>query len=345
MKVNRRQFSAALLGAAAFPGAVLDGFDQSPHRPSMLLLPDDPFSGMGALKARLDAGRRPSDDIPGWALSWQLTRKNEFAERAIAAMRALPTVPAGSASRSWMQVVGLSLAFDWLYEHPAFDASLKDVFANRLMDSAAAVLALPDLSIPAQASYHNYTLRYLAVASFALAALRGHRGVSDRSAALRQSAQRAFTNILETTQLVTPEGSYHESMDYFRITLAPLALLAELQRTTTAVDPARRYTVFGSIGPTYLYKLMPDGTPSREGDNEYPILDDRDTALLGYAIHRFKDPYSAWLLRNSGFFPVKWVLPVLEFLWNDSEVLPRDPALAEPAELPGKDFFQGSGIW
>ena len=70
-------------------------------------------------------------------------------------------------------------------------------------------------------------------------------------------------------------------MDYFRITMAPLALLAELQRTTTAVDPARHYTVFGSIGATYLYKLMPNGTPSREGDNEYPILDDRDTALLG----------------------------------------------------------------
>ena len=30
-------------------------------------------------------------------------------------------------------------------------------------------------------------------------------------------------------------------------------------------------------------------------------LDYRDTALLGYAVHRFKDPYSAWLLRKSGF--------------------------------------------
>jgi hypothetical protein len=343
VKVNRREFSAALLGAAAFPGKLLDDFEQSPRRPSMLLLPDDPFSGMGILKARLDAVQRPSEDIPGWALSWQLTRKSEFAERAIAAMRALPSAPKGSAPRLWMQVASLSLAFDWLYEHPAFDIPLKDNLANRLVDSAAAVLALPDLSIPAQASYHNYTLRYLAVASFALAAVRGHRSAADRSAALRENAQRAFTNILETTQLVTPQGSYHESMDYFRITLAPLALLAELQRTTTAVDPARSYSVLGSIGCTYLYKLMPDGTPSREGDNEYPILDDRDTALLGYAVHRFKDPYSAWLLRNSGFFPSKWVLPVLEFLWNDPEVLPRDPALAEPAELPRQRFFPGVG--
>ena len=54
-------------------------------------------------------------------------------------------------------------------------------------------------------------------------------------------------------------------------------------------------------------------------------------------------PYSAWLLRNSGFFPSKWVLPVLEFLWNDPEVLPRDPALAEPAELPRQRFFSRRG--
>jgi len=269
------------------------------------LLGNDPFSGLKVLKGRLDAGQRPSEDIPGWALTWQLTRKNEFGARAIAALRALPPAPKGSASRYWMQAAGLSLAFDWLYDHPAFDATLKNNIANRLADGAAAVLALPDLSIPEQASYHNYTLRYLAVACFSLAAVRGHvAGVAQRTAALREKALRAFSNILETTQLVTPQGSYHESMDYFRITLAPLALLAELQRTTTAVDPARQYTVFGSVGATYLYKLMPDGTPSREGDNEYPILDDRDTALLGYAVHRFKDPYSAWLLRNSGF--VAW---------------------------------------
>ena len=46
--------------------------------------------------------------------------------------------------------------------------------------------------------------------------------------------------------------------------------------------------------------------------------------MLGYAVNRFKDPYSAWLLRKSGFFAKQWVLPVLEFLWDDPEVTPRD---------------------
>jgi heparin/heparan-sulfate lyase len=92
-----------------------------------------------------------------------------------------------------------------------------------------------------------------------------------------------------------------------------------------------------------LYKLLPDGTPSREGDNEYPILDLRDTAVLGYAVNRFKDPYSAWLLRKSGFFPKQWVIPVLEFLWDDPEVTPRDPSLTTENELPRARYFSGVG--
>jgi hypothetical protein len=343
VKMNRREFSSALLGATAFPVGLLKQSSESGIHPSLLLLQDDPFSGLDLLKARYDTGRRPSADFPGWSLCWQLTKKDEFAERAIAAIRAVPGLPKGSPSHSWMQFVSLSLAFDWLYEHPAFDATLKDSLANGLLDGASTLLAGPDLSIPEQASYHNYVLRYLAIVSFALAAVRAHPSVADRCRALRQRTQRAFDNILETTQLVTPEGSYHESMDYFRITLAPLAMLAELQRTTTAIDPARRYTVFASIGATYLYKLLPDGTPSREGDNEYPVLDERDTALLGYAVHRFKDPYCAWLLRSSGFVPPHWVLPVLEFLWDDSNVVPRHPVLAAPAELPRQRFFPGVG--
>ena len=86
-----------------------------------------------------------------------------------------------------------------------------------------------------------------------------------------------------------------------RITWASLVLISELQRTTMGVDPAHHFSMFRNIGNTYLYKLLPDGTPSREGDNEYPVLDSRDNALLGYAVNRFKDPYSAWLLRKSGF--------------------------------------------
>jgi hypothetical protein len=342
VKMNLREFSSALLGATAFPVGLLKQSSESGIHPSLLLLQDDPFSGLDILKARYDTGRRPSADFPGWSLCWQLTKKDEFAERAIAAIRAVPGLPKGSPSHSWMQFVSLSLAFDWLYEHPAFDATLKDSLANGLLDGASTLLAGPDLSIRNKLPITITCSAILPLFHLHLP-LCAPRAPHDRCRALRQRTQRAFDNILETTQLVTPEGSYHESMDYFRITLAPLAMLAELQRTTTAIDPARRYTVFASIGATYLYKLLPDGTPSREGDNEYPVLDERDTALLGYAVHRFKDPYCAWLLRSSGFVPPHWVLPVLEFLWDDSNVVPRHPALAAPAELPRQRFFPGVG--
>ena len=120
-------------------------------------------------------------------------------------------------------------------------------------------------------------------------------------------------------------------------------LLRRIAADETGVDPAQHFSVFRNIGNTYLYKLMPDGTPSREGDNEYPILDSRDTTLIGYAVNRFKDPYCAWLLRNSGFFAKQWVLPVLEFLWDDPEVAPRDPAIGRLNRTISSTFFPGVG--
>ena len=56
---------------------------------------------------------------------------------------------------------------------------------------------------------------------------------------------------------MSPEGSYHESMDYMRITWASIMMIAELQRTTTGVDPAHQFPVFRNMGTTYLYKLLP----------------------------------------------------------------------------------------
>lgn len=339
-EMTRREFSAALMAAIALPRNLLLQSPNVQTRPSLLLLPNDAFSGLEVLRARYKSGVRPSDEPAGWALTWQLTKEDAYARRAINALRGALPIKEGS-SRSWMTYVAVALAFDWLYEHPAFDSGLKDNIAKELLNTAENLLKGPDLKLPGQSSYHNYVLRYLAIVGFAIAAARSHPQSADRCKDLGQHAAQAFENILDLTQLVTPEGSYHESMDYFRITLAPLTLLAELERTTTGVDPARRYTVFQNLGNTYLYKLLPDGTPSREGDNEYPILDDKDTAVLGYAVHRFKDPYSAWILRKSGFASKNWVLPVLDFLWNDPTVAPRNPALATPDELPRQKFFPG----
>ena len=278
--------------------------------------------------------------MEGWALSWQLTGNKTFAERAVAAMRTKHVTAGGKPSRSWVDYARWSLAFDWLQTFPGFDRTLKERVAGELKDGAAAMIATPDFSDPGEMSYHNYALRYLALAAFTTAAVEGY---SDFNRTWREKIEKGLANILRTTSVVSPEGSYHESMDYMRITWASMTMIAELQRTTTGVDPAYQFPVFRNMGTTYLYKLLPDGTPSREGDNEYPILDSRDTAVVGYAVNRFKDPYSAWLLRKSGFFVREWVLPVLEFLWDDPEVAPRDPALSNEEELPRQRYFSGVG--
>ena len=277
----------------------------------MLLAASDPFTGLPALKAKYAAGERPSDDLAGWALSWLLTGDEAFARRAVDEMRRV-RLPVGPRTRGPTSTTSrASLAFDWLYGSPAFDAALKDQVAAELVAGAERMLDASSLADPASASYHNHSIRELALATFALAATEGHPSVAARVAPLLASARRALDNMLETSELVTPSGGYHESMDYMRITFAPLAMLAELRRTTTGEDPARRWGVFRNMGPTYLYKVLPDGSTARDDDNEYPHLDAVDSVVLGYAVHRFKDPYAAWFLRESGWLPEKWRLPVL----------------------------------
>ena len=336
--LSRRRFTQLLASTAAF-AFTRSAYSESKNGPSMLLGAHDPFCGLDILRMRYAAGRRPSDDMAGNALSWLITGQDAFAEKALAEMqRSTPPAPG---SHAWLTYANWSLTFDWLYECAAFDVALKDCAAKQLLDGAIVMASTPDLKHPEQASYHNYTTRFLGLTAFTLCAVAKHRPNDVRVQELKDKAARAFQNILRVSDIVSPMGSYHESTDYMRITYVPMVMLAELQRTTTGVDPALRFGIYYNIADTYLYKLMPDGTPAREGDNEYPILDDRDTAALGYAVNRFKNPYAAWLLRDSGFAVQKWTAPVLEFLWNDPDVMPRDPALTTSEELPLCRYFPG----
>ena len=340
--MKRRDFLTAV-GAAIGLAIVKADSEVVARRPRLLASGTDPFTGLALLKTRYAGGMRPSDDIEGCALSWQLTGDKHFAEKALAAMETAHLPKGSRPTRSWADYARLSLAFDWLFDYSGFRGPLRDRIATELMDGAAAMLATADFADPSTFSYHNYAVRYLCLPAFVSVALAGYTGCRNRCEKFQETVTRCFTNILETTEIATPDGSYHESMDYMRITWASLVLLAELQRTATGIDPAHHYSIFRNIGNTYLYKLLPDGTPSREGDNEYPILDARDTSVIGYAVSRFKDPFIAWLLRESGFFVKQWTLPVLEFLWNDPQVVPRDPALAGENELPRQRYFSGVG--
>jgi Heparinase II/III-like protein len=348
--MKRREFLTLASGLPLFAnhligrGSVHARDPQSPpFRPGLLIAEHDPFSGSALLRARYASGHRPPDDFAGLALSWKLTGEASFAEKALAQLKSSSLPAVERPGRTWIDFIQFSLAFDWLHGFPGFDGRTADPIAQHLLHAADHILEAPDLADPSEVSYHNYSLRYISLAAFALYATVSYKPTAEQASRLLPHVNAAFQNILDLTQLVTPGGSYHESMDYFRITWAPLAMLAELWRTSTGVDPAIRYTAFQSVGTTYLYKLMPDGTPSREGDNEYPILNPFDTTVLGYSVHRFKDPYAAWILRKSGFVPDKWLLPVFAFLWEDPEVVPRDPALSTENELPRQKYFPGVG--
>src|SRR4030095_15989200 len=83
------------------------------RRPRMLIANADPFTGLPILKSRYAAGKRPSEDMEGWALSWRLTGQNDYAERAIAEMRSKHLASSGKPSRSWVDYARWGLAFDW----------------------------------------------------------------------------------------------------------------------------------------------------------------------------------------------------------------------------------------
>jgi hypothetical protein len=324
-------------------GAVAAQAAEKLARPRLLIGRDDPFTGLTILRARYSAGMRPADDIAGWALTYLVTGDESFAKRALDEMRRTHP-PEKVGSRTYMDYVRWSLAFDWLYDFKEFDGALKDRIAGELLNAAERMFQDNSLESPSLVSYHNYVARFLTLATFALTAIEGHSSTESRAEPLRERARRSLDNVLDISQFITPAGGYHESMDYQRITFLPMALLAELRRTTSRDDPARRFTAYWHYGDTYLYKTLPDGTTSRRGDHEWPYFLEQDNDVLGYIVNRFKDPYAAWMLRKSGW-PSKpdWYIPILKFLWDDPLVAPRDPAQASEVELSRQHLFSGVG--
>src|SRR5258705_2479552 len=153
--MKRRDFIAALTASAiayAWPARA----QSADRRPRMLLADSDPFTAIALLKSRYADGRRPSEDMEGWALTWLLTGKEEFAERALAEMRAKHLSSGGKPSRSWVDYARWSLAFDWLFNYKGFDRALKDRVAEELSAGAESMLVTPDFADPGQFSYHNY---------------------------------------------------------------------------------------------------------------------------------------------------------------------------------------------
>src|SRR6266576_4182535 len=123
--MKRRDFISALAFSVLASKWPVRG-QTTPGHPRLLIATSDPFTGLSLLKTRYAAGRRPSEDMEGWALSWQLTHDDTFAERELAEMRTKHVAAKGKPSRSWVEYSRWSLAFDWLLPYRGFDRALKD---------------------------------------------------------------------------------------------------------------------------------------------------------------------------------------------------------------------------
>src|SRR5262245_18384343 len=157
-------------------------------RPRMLIGERDPLTGYKILRARFETGARPPDDIDGLALTYLLTGDETFAKRAVQKIRETHT-PEQVGSRTYPEYVKWSLAFDWLYNYAGFDGELKDRVAAELLRAAEKMLEDQSLKAVELAMYHNYTVRYLTLALFALTAVEGHPSVESHAARLRAHAR------------------------------------------------------------------------------------------------------------------------------------------------------------
>jgi hypothetical protein len=138
---------------AFLSGAAVAEAAEKVVRPRLLIGKDDPFTGLTILRARYAAGMRPSDDIAGWALTYLLTGDDAFAKRALDEMRRTH-LPDKVGSRTYMDYIRWSLAFDWLYDYKDFDGPLKDRIADELLNAAERMFQDNSLADPALVDSH-----------------------------------------------------------------------------------------------------------------------------------------------------------------------------------------------
>src|ERR1700719_143274 len=99
--MKRRDFMMGVGAAIGLSIIEAGSVEFAVHRPRLLINKTDPFTGLVLLKTRYQMGMRPSDDMEGWALSWQLTGDRDFAEKAMTAMRTNHLAKGERPARSW----------------------------------------------------------------------------------------------------------------------------------------------------------------------------------------------------------------------------------------------------
>lgn len=334
--MTRRAFARWTASAAAMLWSPLALAED--RTTAMFLRPGDPYSDPKMLRKRYDRGGVDieGNTMAGKALAWRIVGDPFAAGFALGEL----LKSKGYASRLWYEVAEFAMTADWLSTYQRFTPAMKNYLGDCLLKNAEFTAGVSGFGEPASCSLHNIAVHELALCFFAFMGGARLAPANAKIGPLRVMLDLCLRNVMEQMQFVVPDGSYHESMDYMRHTYVPLAMISEMRRSLIGQDVAEQISTFANIGTSYVYKLLPDGTLSREGDCEFAFITGLDPMALGYAVHRFQDRYAAWMLQNTLDLP-PWQMPVMRFLWDNPLLAGIDPSAAAAKDLKLAKHFRG----
>lgn len=179
-------------------------------------------------KAMLDK-LKSQDDAAAQAMVWLLNRDPAAAERAVKRMRAYRMPAKPDTFEAWFRLQEFALAYDWLYDAPGFDKTVRAEVRTNVAPLAAAAIRLGDDHV-----FHNYT--WMSSSGLLMWAL-STAGEDDASNQLYETARTRFNDRLFPT-LRYLEGLPSEPMGYWSFyvfTPSVLTVLAAQSATETDV--------------------------------------------------------------------------------------------------------------
>ncbi len=271
--------------------------------PRMLVAERDAFSGLPALKARWAAGERPAPTTCRAARSPRAPAGGRVVRAAARSQRCSAPIrrPAGRARAATSRYLRRALAFDWLYGYAGFDARAQGRGGQRPRGGRARHARAP----VAGRSRAGLVPQPHARASWPSPSSRWSRSRGTRPSRRRRRRCAHRPGGRSTTS--SRDGAREPGRRLPRVDGLHADHLgaARADGRAAADDHGRRPGARASAssatwGPPTSTRCCPTAVEARDDDNEFPHLDALDNVVLGYAVHRFKDPYAAWLLQQSG---------------------------------------------
>ena len=313
----RVTFLALLL--ASLPGAAMGGIRESHPR---IFVNDDPafYNCIDSLRLRawrkpwrsqyerlrmwrgsfddVPPGRKSANVLPSYAIRWLLDpSENAAADTALAIMLAVEN----DDGQSW-NLSTVSIAYDWLYNCPAFGAVEKEEVRGRIASWTRDCIHQLETDDDLFNNHTWYHLRAVYLAGLAL------HGEHEDAKSWLDFADRFWRERLEEAVAMF-EGGWHEGLSYSsRATMLNLAMW--LAAHQSASEPrewpfARLHQQGGDwlnkFTSFYAAQVYPDGTLARYGDLPVFITGGGwdNSRLFMIVAREYRNPLAAWIVSNA----------------------------------------------